>query len=438
MNTSSRTTRIILSILLTISISLANAAGFRAGLAKINITSPQKEAIHDSLYARVLVLEGAQKRIAFIAVDQGIYANEQIIQIGKEKFGLDQVLLSSSHTHSSGKRDEAYVVDQLTKALSQATSNMFQARVTAGHKSFPQLGFNRLIIREDGHARESWFSDEHYTSENPERIPFGPVDPEVGIIKIEDVNGQPRGIIMNYACHSDIVCQNYEISADYPGVACRKVEEAFDNVICLFTQGAGGDIESLIISSRRTGPNDPFKTDYRTIERVGELLAYEAVKLTKSLKASDKQQTGIKIKTDSLQFVGRFKKDMPFNVYLSTILINDNIVVSTCPGEPMIRLQLDWKQKIREADGIPFLFGYTWYKGTWPNYIPDIQSAARGGFGADQDGPTLIEVGSGEQIMNKHFENYFRLNGLMRSESGPVGFERGSQWSITEITPRDE
>jgi len=416
-----------------------HAGGFRAGLAKVNITSPQKEAIHDSLYARVLVLEANNKRIAWIAIDQGIYANEQIIQTGKEMFGLDQLLLSSSHTHSSGKRDEAFVVEQLTKALQEAANNMFDARVTAGHRSFPQLGFNRLIRREDGHSRESWYSDEHYTSENPERIPFGPVDPEVGIIKIEDMNGQARGVIMNYACHSDIVCQNYEISADYPGVACRKVEEAFGNeAVCLFTQGAGGDIESLIISSRRTGPDDPFKTDYRTIERVGELLAFEAVKLTKSLKASNTPQTGIKLRNDSLYFTGRFQKDVQYNVHLSTILINDNIVISTCPGEPMIRLQLDWKKKIREADGIPFLFGYTWYKGTWPNYIPDIESAARGGYGADQDGPTLIEVGSGEQIMNKHFENYFRLNGLMRNESGPTGFKRGSQWTITEITPQDE
>lgn len=431
--------RSLISLILLSGIIYMQANVFRAGLAKVNITSPQKEAIHDSLYARVLILESNQQRIAFIALDQGVYTSDQLIIAGKEKFRLDQVFLSSSHTHSSGEKDNPYIINQITKALTEAAGNMFPAKIVAGHRNFPQLGFNRLIIREDGHSRESWFSDEHYTSENPERIPFGPVDPEVGVIKIEDMNGQPRGIIMNYACHSDVVCQNYEISADYPGVACRKVEEAFNNhVTCLFTQGAGGDIESLIISSRRTGPNDPFKTDYNTIERVGELLAYEAVKLTKSLKADDEKQTGIKVMNDSIRFTGRFQKDIQFNIHLSTLLINDDIVISTCPGEPMIRLQLDWKHKIREAGGIPFLFGYTWHKGTWPNYIPDIQSAARGGFGADQDGPTLIEVGSGEQIMNKHFENYFRLNGLMRNESGPVGFKRGSQWIITEKTPQDE
>jgi hypothetical protein len=108
-------------------------------------------------------------------------------------------------------------------------------------------------------------------------------------------------------------------------------------------------------------------------------------------------------------------------------------VIATCPGEPFIQLQLDWKKKIEEASGNPFLFGYTWYRGTWPNYIADIKSAAQGGYGADQDSPTLIQVGAGESIMNKHFENYFRLNGLMRDKSGPVGFTLGSRWIMTEV-----
>ena len=70
------------------------------------------------------------------------------------------------------------------------------------------------------------------------------------------------------------------------------------------------------------------------------------------------------------------------------------------------------------------------------NYVPDIQSAARGGYGADQEGPKMIEVGSGEAIMNKHLENYYRLTGLMRETPGPTGFRRESRWIMQEV-PRD-
>lgn len=410
-----------------------------AGTSKINITPPVKEALHDSLFARSLVLDIKGDRLAFISVDLGIYTNINLKKICREKYGISQLILSSSHTHSGPRnRDNAFYESQIIKGVGLAIKNMSPARITAGHKSFPQLGFNRLVVREDGHARESWYSDDHYTSENPERIPFGPVDKEVGVIKIEDLNGQPKAILMNYPLHADIVCSNYEISADFPGVACKKVEEAFGNkVTCLFVQGGAGNQESLIISSRRTGPDDAFKSDYNTIKRVGELLAYETVTLTKSLAPSVNNETKIEYLNDSLKFTGRFNSDISFDIHISTILINDNIVIATCPGEPFIQLQLELKEKIRDASGVPFLFGYTWYEGTWPNYIPDIKSAALGGYGADQNSPVAMEAGSGEAVMNKHFENYLILNGLMRAKPGPVGFKAGSRWIMSEY-PRDK
>jgi hypothetical protein len=236
---------------------------------------------------------------------------------------------------------------------------------------------------------------------------------------------------MNYACHADVVCFNYAISADYPGAATRKVEEAFgDGLNCLFVQGAGGNIESLIISSRRTGPEDPFQTDYSTIERVGGLLAHETVKLARSLSPPARRGTTIRYKNDSLKFTGRFDKDGAFDVHFSTILINDDIVIATFPGEPFIQLQLDWKKRVDVAH--PFLFGYTWNGGTWPSYVPDIRSAALGGYGADQSSK-MIEVGSGEVVINKHLENMYRLTGLMREEPGPVGFKPGPRHEVTPV-----
>jgi neutral ceramidase len=426
---------LILSLLIQTDQLFGIEGRLKAGTGKVNITPKTNEPLHDSLYARSLVLDLNGERLAFVSVDLGIYTSENLEKICKEKYGISQLMLCSSHTHSGPKDSKsAYIEDQIIKAVDLAIRNMFPAKICAGRSSFPQLGFNRLIVRADGHSRESWFPDDHYTSENPERIPFGPVDPEVGVIKIEDMKGEARVIMMNYACHADIVCFNYAISGDYPEVACRKVEEAYGKKVnCLFIQGAGGNIESLIISSRRTGPDDSFQTDYNTIERVGGLLAYETVKLARSLKHDMSDTTEIKYLDDSLKFIGRFNKSVNFNVNISTILINKNIVIATCPGEPFIQLQLDWKKKIEEASGNPFLFGYTWYKGTWPNYIADIKSAAQGGYGADQDSPTLIQVGAGESIMNKHFENYFRLNGLMRDKSGPVGFTPGSRWIMTEV-----
>jgi neutral ceramidase len=88
-----------------------------AGTAKINITPVRDEPIHDSLYARVLILEINEEKLAFVAVDQGIYTSEKVEKICKERYGISQLFLSSSHNHSSGKLDADYVANQIIKAI---------------------------------------------------------------------------------------------------------------------------------------------------------------------------------------------------------------------------------------------------------------------------------------------------------------------------------
>jgi len=166
---------------------------------------------------------------------------------------------------------------------------------------------------------------------------------------------------------------------------------------------------------------------------VGHLLSFEAIKLAKSINANPARETTLRYLNDSLKFVGRFDKAKSFDVHICTLLINDDIAIAAVPGEPFVQLQLDWKQKVNIPH--PFVFGYTWYRGSWPNYIPDIVSAARGGYGADQNGPMMIEVGSGEAIMDKHLENVLRLSGLMRDTPGPVGWTPGDRW-IYMAVPR--
>jgi hypothetical protein len=204
------------------------------------------------------------------------------------------------------------------------------------------------------------------------------------------------------------------VSADYPGVAARKVEEAFGNKLnCLFVQGGGGNIESLLISPRRSGPADTVKTNYAPMERTGELLAWETIKLTNNIIMPPSTETDIKYAVDSLHFTGRYDAKRDFDVHIITLLINNNISIAVCPGEMFVQFQLDWKEKMKLASASGFLFGYSWSGGKWPGYIADVRSAALGGYGAD--GADLIQVGAGENIIIHHLQNYYKLNGLMRS-----------------------
>ena len=216
-----------------------------------------------------------------------------------------------------------------------------------------------------------------------------------------------------------------------PGAAARKVEEAFPGAYCLFVNGAAGNVAPLFTVPRREGPNDPFKTDYGPMERMGELLAIETIKVARSLHGRPGDTT-IKYRDEALQFTGRLDKKRHFDVHLTTMMINDDIVVAANAGELFAELGIAWKKQMQEEVANPFYFGYAWSGGQWPGYVPSIKGAALGGFGADQ-GTGMIEVGAGEAIFNKHLESYFRLTGLMRDRPGPEGFRRGDRWIVTPV-----
>jgi hypothetical protein len=388
-----------------------------AGTAKINITPPQpKYPVHDSIFARSLILEAGGQRIAFVALDLGGYTNPELAAQLKKQFRLTEIYFCPQHTHSSERAPDQWLNKQLTAVMLEASNSMFEATLSAGYRYFPQLGFNRLLLREDGRARESWVGDDHYRAVNPERIPHGPVDPAVGILKFDDAQGKTRAVIMNYACHPDVAWNNFEISADYVGYATRYTEEAFDNKInCLFVQGGGGNQAPLFKDGGRTGPDDPRPSNYDLIDRMGKLLSIEAVKLTRELYPNPHDKPSLQVKADSLLFTGRYDKSLKVNTHFSVIVLNGRYVIATVPGEPFIKFQIDWKREFQPYGLVPFLFGYTWNHGDWPVYLPDIRSAAYGGYGAD-NGPRLIEVGAGEKIMLRQLENYYRLTGVFQDK----------------------
>jgi hypothetical protein len=381
-----------------------------AGTAKVNITPPNpRYPVHDSLYARTLIMEAENTRIAFVSLDLGGYTNIALAGKLKTLFKLNEVYFCPQHTHSAQAGPKEWLEERITSSMKIASDNMFEAVVSGGYRYFPQLSFNRLIIREDGRARESWLGDEHYRAVNPERIPHGPVDNAVGIIKLEDKDGNPRVLIMNYACHPDVAWNNFEISADYVGYATRYTEEAFDNALtCLFVQGGGGNQAPLFKDGGRTGSDDPRPSNYDLIDRMGKLLSIEAVKLAKELYPNPHDEASLRVCADSLFFTGRYDKRLHYNVHFSVISLNNRYVIATVPGEPFIKFQIDWKREFQPYALVPFLFGYTWNGGKWPIYLPDIRSAAYGGYGAD-NGPDLIEVGAGEKIMLKQLENYYQM-----------------------------
>ena len=93
--------------------------------------------------------------------------------------------------------------------------------------------------------------------------PNGPVDRQIGLLRLERPDGTPIGIIANYAIHGTALGGgNRQISGDVPGFVAEYVERRL-GVPLLFINGAEGNVAPLY--SVGSNINDPRLKEYDTL-----------------------------------------------------------------------------------------------------------------------------------------------------------------------------
>jgi neutral ceramidase len=404
---------------------------FKAGVARVEITPANfmqmygyanrrcgpANGTHDPLFAKALVLQAGDSRMAIVTMDAGSIISNNLRQQVASKLDIPLLLLSASHTHSgpsflptgsspaTGPEADAYLKELETKvfsAVEQASKSLFDAKLGIARGSL-QLGYNRLLKRDDGRTRALF--------DNLERVPYGPVDPEFILLRVDDTNGSPKALMVHYAIHPVVLGpRSCKYSADYPGVMQSKVEAELKGAQVMFVQGGAGDINPLF--QGRTGNEEE---DFRTMQTMGELLAAEVIRTNARVRPTPPMQHPIQFKGEVLTFADRWDKTKSLEIGITTVLINREIAIAAVPGEPMHKLQRTWKE---QADvPYPLFYGYTFSSGGgWPGYIPDLRSAANGGYGADAS--TRVEIGAGEKIMLRHLTNLYDLLGMWQDKPG--------------------
>ncbi len=259
-------------------------AELRAGVARVIITPPigipmwgfgdraqPAQSIHDDLTATALVVDDGRTRLGIVAADVIALEGEHVAEIRERAWAqvglpIDNLLLALSHTHSGpltwrDRGHEALVepycrnlTNQIVGALAWAAREVRPARLGFGRGSV-QIQVNRRERRPDGTT---------VIGVNPS----GPIDPEVGVIRIDGEDGRPIAVLLAYACHPVILGPlSYALSADFVGRA-REVIEGASGARCLFLQGCAGDLNPI------GGVTDR----YDNCQRLGTILAGEALK----------------------------------------------------------------------------------------------------------------------------------------------------------------
>lgn len=228
-----------------------------AGVSRVNITPPvgmylvgmerseNSHGLRDDLFATALALSDGQVEVVIVSMDVLVVNPEFVARVRQETsvrsgVPVGNVLLHATHCHSgpltfafpgSQPMLRAYVDNlfYLLVGLVQMAHDRLAPAVLGFGRGQTRIGINRRLTRPDGVT---------VIAPNPER----PVDPEVGVVRIDHADGRPLAVLVNYACHPVVLGNGSNvISADWPG-AMRRLVESATGATCLFIQGAGADI----------------------------------------------------------------------------------------------------------------------------------------------------------------------------------------------------
>ena len=423
-----------------------NAQSFKAGVARADITPPPGVELWgygdrtgpatgtlDPLYARVLVLDDGRHAVAVVTLDLGrsfgqpqmSFVRERVRQLHR----VNEVMFIASHTHSGPVIDEDYdkipeweqsALDKIVQAIGTAHGGMTEARLGVGYGQ-AILGHNRRYIQSDGRVKMLW--------RNSTGQPTGVIDPSVGIIRVDDKQGNPLAILVNYACHPVVFGpDNLRYSADYPSAMARFVEASWnDRPICFFLQGAPGDINPLLDKTPLAENADA------EMRQVGETLGKEVARVSRSIQTETPAMPELAYLSEELSFKNRWSQETlrraimsaygpnpakryfrylndPIGAPVSTLVINRQIALVGLPGEPFVGFQLLLKQ--RSPLAATFLCGYT---NGYIGYFPTMRDAAEGGYGANTI-VTRVEVGAGERMIDRGLIHIYRLLGKLKDK----------------------
>ncbi|MCJ7673773.1 MAG: neutral/alkaline non-lysosomal ceramidase N-terminal domain-containing protein [Sedimentisphaerales bacterium] len=410
----------------------AGQAVLKGGCAKVNITPPvgipligsygkPSDDILDELYAKALVLSDESTTLAIVSVDLLYAPLEEITnpvrKIIAEKTGIpeENVLICATHTHSgpevftrskvpregrvpASQIDQSYLATLIKKIASSALiahKKMAAVRIGAAKGQIPEIVYNRRAKTKDGSVKMAFTlpPDERESvlrSTTKDELVFGPVDPEVLVLRVEDPNGQIVGSIVNFACHPVCIYPSLStsISADYPACATQVVEQT-EGGTCLFTLGTAGNIV-------------PIKRGLKPCQQIGKALGAEALRKLQlvstsgdvTLKAIRKE---IKLPTKKAPSEDKTAKNSKTTDYVNTeiqVLKLGDIYILGLPGEILVELGLE----IKKRAGLENLFVVS-LSNDAIGYVCHDQAYEEGGY--EPGSATNLAKGAGEIMIKE-------------------------------------
>jgi hypothetical protein len=220
-----------------------------AGVAQVDITD-RTVPVNDPCFAKAMVLKSGATTAVLITVDA--VAIGELGRIGKgflagvrqalqTDLGIppEAVIVNASHCHGIVRQDVQQLVIDLVK---RAASQLVPVQARAGVGSEKRISENRRMRLKDGTQAD--MRRAYAMPPDAEVEEVGPIDPQVGLLRLDRADGQPLAVLYHFACHPIMNPPSKGSSADFPGFASAVIEQAI-GAMAFFVQGCGGDINPV-------------------------------------------------------------------------------------------------------------------------------------------------------------------------------------------------
>ena len=302
--------------------SMQGPAGMIQGnMAQVNITPPVgcrlaghfyeifSTGVHDSLWAKAMVLQQGSAKFAFVFCDLiGLTAevsrDARVEASARTGIPIRNIVVTAAHSHTGPlfygfqhtyfhKRAIAanngqdphervdynrFLIRQIVTAIVSANGGLHPVQLAAGIGEQDGLSFNRRYYMKHGPVL---FNPGPL---NPDIAgPAGPIDPAVGILMLRN-SGSHRfeGGLTVFAMHADCI-GGTEISADYPYFLEQTLKARWGKgFISAFSLGPCGDINDVDVTK-----DQPIYSAANT-ERIGQTLGETVINTAPRLRMIDR------------------------------------------------------------------------------------------------------------------------------------------------------
>lgn len=220
--------------------------------------------IAEDIFLRVVLADNGETRLVWAVLDlPGVPESEEVRQLIADCAGVPEssVIYTCTHNHSGLYADNPiferwygepfatkvktyrkFLREIIPGAVKAAEEDMRPA-VMGVKRGFCYLNVNRNEKQLGPKAGTYGFRVD------------GPTDRDLYVVRFEDEQSEPIAILYNFAVHACIMIHNNpegkgtEISGDFVGRACRIIEKQYgDKAVVMFTSGAAGDMNPLMMS----------------------------------------------------------------------------------------------------------------------------------------------------------------------------------------------